>query len=237
VRAGSLRSLLATRARVRSTGEQSTTQWPSAIFSEMSTHPTEAMLRERMTLEQWASLDEDVQGELVDGALVEEEVPDTIHELMVTWLIITLGNWGRSLGVLVLGSGTKLAVSSDRGRIPDVVAFFPEARTPPLRGVIHAPPSLVVEVVSATAQDARRDRVEKLGEYAAFGVRWYWIVDPELRSFEILELGSDGRYAHAVAVTGGTMQRVPGCEGLSLDIDALWEEIDALARRAEGERG
>jgi Uma2 family endonuclease len=203
----------------------------------MSTHPTAAMLRERMTLEQWASLDEDVQGELVDGALADEEVPDTIHELMVTWLIVALSNWGRPRGVLVLGSGAKLAVSSDRGRIPDVAVYLPEARTPPLRGAIAVPPSLVAEVVSPTARDARRDRVEKLGEYAAFGVKWYWIVDPELRSLEILELGSDGRYAHAVAVTGGTVQRVPGCEGLSLDVDALWEEIDALARRAEGERG
>jgi Uma2 family endonuclease len=197
----------------------------------MSTHPTAATLRERMTLEQWASLDEDVQGELVDGALAEEEVPDTIHELMVTWLVVALSNWGRPLGVVVLGS-VKLALSSDRGRIPDVAAYFPEARPPPLRGAIAVAPSLVVEVVSATARDARRDRVEKLGEYAAFGVKWCWLVDPELRSLEILELGSDGRYAHALAVTGGTVQQVPGCEGLSLDVDALWGEIDALARRA-----
>jgi Uma2 family endonuclease len=207
-----------------------------AIFLSMSTHPTPATERERMTLEQWASLDDEVRGELVDGALVEDEVPSTIHELLVAWIIGVLHSWGRPRGVLLLGSGAKLALSHDRGRMPDVAVYLPGARRPPLRGAIDVPPSIVVEVVSASPRDQRCDRVEKLGEYAAFGVSWYWIVDPELRSFEVLELGGDGRYAHAVSATAGTVEGVPGCEGLSVDVDAVWEEIDALARDAERER-
>src|SRR5512147_191987 len=34
----------------------------------------------RLPLEEWADLDEDVEGELVDGALEEEEVPSFLHE-------------------------------------------------------------------------------------------------------------------------------------------------------------
>ena len=51
--------------------------------------------RTTMTLEDWAALDEDVEGELVDGVLEEEEMPSFLHEIVVAWLIQTLGNWAR----------------------------------------------------------------------------------------------------------------------------------------------
>ncbi len=68
----------------------------------------------------------------------------------------------------------------------------------------------------------------KLKEYAAFGVSWYWVLDPWLRTFQVHELDADGRYRHVVDVTEGVVSVVPGCEGLAIDLDALWSEIDAL---------
>jgi Uma2 family endonuclease len=105
---------------------------------------------------------------------------------------------------------------------------FAKGRRPPARGVVRVPPDVLVEVVSPSTSDARRDRIQKLDDYAAFGVRWYWLLDPLLRTLEIWELGADGRYARALAAEAGRLERVPGCDGLEIDLDALWAEIDSL---------
>jgi Uma2 family endonuclease len=188
----------------------------------------DAPAKRGMTFADWVRLPEDEPGELVDGQLVEEEVPDAIHEVVVAWVIRILGGWLIPQGGLVLGSEAKFAVSAPRGRKPDASAYLPGSRTPPRRGAITAPPDIMVEVVSPTPRDARRDRVEKLQEYAAFGVRWYWIIDPQERTLEILELGADGRYAHARPAADGVVTSVPGLDGLTLDLDALWGEVERL---------
>jgi Uma2 family endonuclease len=188
-----------------------------------------------ITLEAWAGLDEEDRRELVDGILVEEEMPTTVHELIVAWVIEVLRVWARSRGGLVLGSGVKLAVAPGRGRMPDAMVYLRGKRRPPVQGLVDVPPSVAIEVVTATPRDERRDRVEKLREYAAFGIQWYWLVDPEMRTFEVLELGNDGRYVHAVAVSEGVVENVPGCEGLLVDVDGLWAEVEALVNAGRGE--
>ncbi|WP_231511989.1 Uma2 family endonuclease [Chondromyces apiculatus] len=181
-----------------------------------------------MTLAAWAALPEDEAGELVDGRLVEEEGPDAVHEVLVVWVIRMLGGFIIPRGGLVLGSDAKFVVSVPRGRKPDASAYLPGSRKPPRRGPIGVPPDIMVEVVSPSPRDARRDRVEKIHEYAAFGVRWYWILDPQEMTLTIFELGTDGRYVHALGAVDGIVTEVPGLEGLTLDLDALWSEVDRL---------
>jgi Uma2 family endonuclease len=178
-----------------------------------------------MSLEQWAALPEDSAGELVDGQLVEEEDVGYLHETVVVWLAALLQAWVAPRGGRVGASDGRFAPTSTRGRKPDLTVYFPGSAKPPARGLIRVPPDIAVEVVSPTPRDGRRDRVEKPPEYAAFGVRWYWIVDPQLRTVEIRELGPDGRYIDALAVATGVVESVPGCEGLTLDVDALWGNL------------
>jgi Uma2 family endonuclease len=187
-----------------------------------------------MTFTEWAALSEDEPGELVDGRLEEEEVPSYIHEVVVVWLARMLGNWLALRGGFVGGSDAKFAVTPKRGRKPDISAYLP-GRKPPHRTPIELPPDIMVEVISPSPRDARRDRVTKLREYAGFGVRWYWLVDPQVRTLEVFELGENGRYIHALGATDGSVE-IPGCEGLTLDLDALWGEVDRL-EAPEGEGG
>ena len=181
----------------------------------------------RLTLEEWAAMPEDESGELVDGWLVEEEVADYEHETILSVINAVLRAWTAPKGGFVAGSEAKFAVGPEQGRKPDLSVFLPGRNVPPRRGPIHVPPDIMIEVVSPTRIDARRDRVEKIHDYAAFDVRWYWIIDPTTRTLEILELGEDRRYMLARAATEGYVT-LPGCGELTLDLTALWAETDRL---------
>jgi Uma2 family endonuclease len=183
----------------------------------------------RLSLEEWAALDDEVEGELVDGVLEEEEMPSFLHEIVVAWFIRTLGNWVRRRRGQVAASETKIAVGPRRGRKPDLSVYLPAAMPALADALVRTPPHLVVEVASPRPRDIRRDRVEKIADYARAGVSFYWIVDPALRSFEVFELGRDRRYTLALATAAGRV-RVPGCPGLVVDLDQLWSEVDEAAR-------
>jgi Uma2 family endonuclease len=62
--------------------------------------------------------------------------------------------------------------------------FFPGRPTLPRRGPVTIPPDIAVEVVSPSSADQRHDRITKLAEYAGFGVRFYWMLDPSARTFK-----------------------------------------------------
>ncbi len=191
-----------------------------------------------MTIEEWAALGEDHPGEFVDGYLEEEEMPSFLHGLVLGWLLENLRHWARRRGGFVAGSNAKYAVSPTRGRKPDAAVYLdghsplgrrvPGQAAPTGHELIREPPDLVFEVVSHNPRDAQRDRIHKLQEYADFGIKLYGLIDPNLRSLEVFELGYDGRYARAVGASEGCVSDIPGCGQLLLDLDELWREVDDL---------
>ena len=183
------------------------------------------------SIEEWAAMPEDEPGEFVDGYLVEEEMADYEHETVVSFANAALRGWVVPRGGFVAGSEAKFAIGEGLGRKPDLSVFLPGGSIPPRRGPIHVPPDIMIEVLSPTSLDVRRDRSEKVYDYAAFGVRWYWLIDPALRTLEILELGIDGRYIHMLTAEEGSVT-IPGCVDFTLDLDALWAELARLGPTA-----
>jgi Uma2 family endonuclease len=185
-----------------------------------------------MTLDEWARLDEDQPGELVGGYLEEEEVASFVHEWLVAVLARRFQDWLRDRG-LVVTSDAKLAIAENQGRKPDLSVWFPGSPRPRLSASVSSvPPDVAVEVVTPTPRDARRDRVTKYDEYAAFGVRFYWIVDPELRTVEVFAL-REGTYTRVVGASEGQALPVPGIDGAAFDLDAIWSRLDELLAEEE----
>jgi Uma2 family endonuclease len=184
--------------------------------------PPRALRPESMTIEEWAAWRG--PGELVDGVLVEEEAATPLHDAVVARLLDVLSAWASSHGAQAFGPGHKLLMSAAGGRKPDVCVYVASDRLEEDDATSRRPPSLVVEVLSPGKIDQRRDRVTKAHEYARFGARFRWHVDPVERYIMCTQLTSDGQWLVIWIAEEGKLV-VPELEGLVLDLDALWAGV------------
>jgi Uma2 family endonuclease len=177
------------------------------------------------TWDDFIALDEDDLRELIDGELVEVEVPNGAHESLVPLLCHYLVGWALGgHGGSARSSGYKIRITEKRGVMPDV-QFFRKGNEPrgQFQGLTKGHPDLVVEIVSPSS--VRYDRVVKMNWYASIGTPEYWIVDPAARTLERLVLES-GRYAIAEALEGDAVFRPPSFDGLEIPLAVLWKATD-----------
>jgi Uma2 family endonuclease len=174
------------------------------------------------TWEDFIALDEDDLRELIDGDLIEVEVPKRIHERMVIAIGAALHAWARERGAgEVLASAYRVRITDTLGVTPDV-QYFRRGHEPSLEhadGLATGHPDLVVEVVSRWSR--LLDRVLKSRWYAAIGVPEYWIVDPDARTLESFVL-QDGRWVLATTAAGSETFSPPSFPGLAVSGDELW---------------
>ncbi len=190
--------------------------YPSSMPSQSSTSANAPY-----TWDDFVALGEDDVRELIDGELVEVEVPTLDHERVVRELVIELGLWCRGHGGEVLASGYKMRISVRSGVMPDVQLYRKgnEIAGDQNQGLAHGRADLVVEVISPSSRGY--DRVTKLRWYAQLGLPEYWIIDPEGRTLERLVL-HDGSYVIAASLEGEETFRPESFEGLEISLARLW---------------
>jgi Uma2 family endonuclease len=175
------------------------------------------------TWDDFVALDEDDPRELIDGELVEVEVPTWSHEKIVGWLVFFLRAWAEGgRGGHVVPSGYKVRVSERGGVMPDVQFYRREndVGADQQAGLVRGRPDLVVEVLSPNS--IRYDRVTKLRYYSQLAVPEYWLIDPQARTLERLVL-ADGSYLIAESSSDNETFRPSSFEGLEIPLAKLWE--------------
>jgi Uma2 family endonuclease len=123
--------------------------------------------------------------EIIEGELFVSCSPGLTHEIILINLIRRIGRFldDNPIGLIVTGPG--MILSNVSGVIPDAVFFLKEQRDRIVKDDrLHAPPALVIEILSPGSKNIRRDRVSKLNLYAKHGVPEYWIVDPKNKTLE-----------------------------------------------------
>lgn len=128
------------------------------------------------TVDDILSMPEDIRVELIDGRIYDMAAPTTVHQFIVTRLLIQLSahidSTGKDCIVFPSPVGVKL---DDRTMVePDISVVCDKSKF--IDGLIVGGPDLIAEVLSPSTRS--KDLILKLHKYWNFGVREYWIIDP-----------------------------------------------------------
>lgn len=170
------------------------------------------------TEEQYLQYEFDGLVEYVDGMLEFLAMPRFSHQDLVAYLYERLNTfigarnprevyfapfWVRTVGKSI--------------REPDI-GYITPSRIPDRRKPANGA-DLVMEVVSGSPKDRKRDYEEKREEYAAAGIPEYWIVDPDTETISVLKLVDNDYQVHGEFKSGSraTSVLLPGFEVNVLD--------------------
>ena len=163
--------------------------------------------------------------EIIDGELYVSTAPRYEHQRACKNVGRILDDWSRQtrLGEPVIGPGVIFADDDDV--IPDVV-WISRARRDRILGAdghFHEAPELVVEVLSFSGSNERRDREAKFKLYSRRGVKEYWIVNWLMRQLEVYRRRGRGLKLVAILQASETLSS-PLLPGFSCQVREIFED-------------
>ncbi len=179
-------------------------------------------------------IDEHREREIIRGKLYSSPKPYLNHQVILSRLTILLSRYVESMGDddrQVVYHSDLLIDSRNTYVSPDLM-YFNKEQMPALVQIARAGerisidvafPVMVAEVLSEYTRD--RDLVAKPDEYEQAGIRHYWIIDPQERSFREFVLDeTTGRY-RMFASAGGVARPKLFADNeppFDLDLDSLF---------------
>jgi Uma2 family endonuclease len=177
----------------------------------------------KLTFEEFlAWCDEDTWAEWVAGEVVMVSPASVEHQDVGSLLEKVLGIYveSRGLGKLMRAPFLMRLAEVPSGREPDLLFITMSRLNLIQKNYLDGPADLVIEIVSP--ESIGRDRGEKFVEYERAGIREYWLIDPDRKSAEFYQLGSEGRFRTVIPTTDGTYHSKI-VEGFWLKIEWLWK--------------
>ncbi len=140
-----------------------------------------------LTYSDYLRTSDDERYELLNGELLMVPAPNIAHQKAQAELGIRLGAWVKERGLgSVYFAPTDVVLSDSDVVQPDLLFISNERGHVVTRDNVQGAPDLVVEVLSPSTSAV--DWTTKRDLYARYGVREYWIVDPDDRTVAVLSL-------------------------------------------------
>jgi Uma2 family endonuclease len=149
-----------------------------------------------MTAEELMQLEGPNRHELIKGELLTMPPPQFEHGWIVANLatLLLLHVKANSLGYVCSEAGYKLESNPDTVLGPDVSFVARERLSKTPDGYYPGAPDVAVEVLSPSD---RRSRVEwKTALWLSLGARSVWVVNPKLRTVEVVHAGGERKVFH-----------------------------------------
>ena len=125
------------------------------------------------------ALPDDVRAELIDGHLIFLEAPRSVHQELISELLMDIGFYIRKNKgpCKVLPAPLDVQLDCDNRTMiqPDISVICQLDRL--VEKGVYGAPDFCIEIVSPSSRS--RDYIKKVSKYQNAGVREYWIVDPK----------------------------------------------------------
>jgi Uma2 family endonuclease len=171
-------------------------------------------LKEKIyTQEDFRKLPEGELCQLINGKLISSPAPSVYHQRVLRNLSLFVWNFVKEEQIgEVLFSPIDVYLEEKEAYQPDIVFISKEKFSIIKEGGIEGAPDLVIEILSPFS--GYYDLKHKKEVYARCGVREYWIVDPEDRTFDIYE-NREGKFELIASAKEGKIKS----KFLALQID------------------
>lgn len=154
--------------------------------------------------------------EIVDGELVLSPAPSSRHQEIATALGALIYPFVKRNRLGRFFSSPVHVILAPRVNYEPDLCFVAAERAELLEGpALVGPPDLAIEILSES--NPAHDKVTKLRHYEQYGVREYWIADPQAEHITVYSLDTRGRYEKLGDFAPGQPTSSRILDGLKLD--------------------
>jgi Uma2 family endonuclease len=177
----------------------------------------------RLTYDDYVNFPDDGRRhELIDGEHIVTPSPVSRHQRVSIRLATALHTFAQQDRAGEVFPAPFDVILSNHDVVEPDILFVSNERRAIVRDWVRGAPDLAVEILSASTR--RLDETRKLDLYDRFGVREYWVVDPDIGAITVYRRAADGTFPRVADLTAAIddVLRTPLLPGFAITLGELF---------------